>query len=626
MTVPASASPGDVFARERQEHIVRIVDEHGRARVGDLATRFRSRRSPSARTSRARDGRPADPDPRRRDRDRPQPAELAFDIRERLQADEKLAIGAAGAALVHDGESIVMDASTTALSVARQLKARGGWSQLTSSPTAFASPRSSPGIPGIVVLMLGGRVRWEALSVVGQLGDGLFSRINVQKAFLGAAGFTLESGLADATDEEAQIKRSMVAAAREVIAIVDRTKWERAAFATFCPTTKIDVVLTDRGAPAGMVAALTARGIDVRIVGPSKEPRRMPGLGLARTSRGPRVDREQMTTASEPVTVPPRAELRGISKRFAATQALDDVSLTLLPGQVHALVGENGAGKSTLVKILAGVHQPDSGTILLDGEPTQINGPAHARSLGIAVVHQEPRLFPDLTVAENVFIGHAPSRRLGILDWGATRRAADALFEELDVHLDAGAPVRGLSMADQQLIEIAKSLSVEARVLILDEPTASLSAHEVERLFTIVRRLRARGVAVLFVSHRLDEVFELCDVATVFRDGRHVITTPTSGLTTAALVRYMVGRSVSLFPKLETPIGEVLLEVDGLTRVGVFRDVSFTVREGEILGFAGLVGAGRTEVARVLFGIDQPDGGTVTLDGQRSPSPARRRR
>ena len=335
---------------------------------------------------------------------------------------------------------------------------------------------------------------------------------------------------------------------------------------------------------------------------------------------------EQVPTASEPLAVPPRAELRGISKRFAATQALDDVSLTLRAGEVNALVGENGAGKSTLVKILAGVHQPDSGTILLDGEPTQINGPAHARSLGIAVVHQEPRLFPDLTVAENVFIGHAPSRRLGILDWGATRRAADALFEELDVHLDAGAPVRGLSMADQQLIEIAKSLSVEARVLILDEPTASLSAHEVERLFAIVRRLRARGVAVLFVSHRLDEVFELCDVATVFRDGKHVITTPTADLTTAGLVRYMVGRSVSLFPKVETPIGDVLLQVEGLTRTGVFRDVSFTVREGEILGFAGLVGAGRTEVARVLFGIDQPDDGTVTLDGQRvtfaSPSAA----
>ncbi len=312
----------------------------------------------------------------------------------------------------------------------------------------------------------------------------------------------------------------------------------------------------------------------------------------------------------------PRAELRGISKRFAATLALDDVSIALAPGEVHALVGENGAGKSTLVKILAGVYQPDSGTILLDGQPTQIHGPAHARSLGIAVVHQEPRLFPDLTVAENVFIGHAPSGRLGTIDWGATRRAAKALFDELDVHFDVGAPVRGLSMADQQLIEIAKSLSVEARVLILDEPTASLSAHEVARLFTIVRRLRGRGVAILFVSHRLDEVFDLCDQATVFRDGRHVVTTPTADLTTADLVRHMVGRAVSLFPRVDNPIGETLLEVEGLTRAGAFRDVSFAVRAGEIVGFAGLVGAGRTEVARVLFGIDQRDDGTVRLDGQ----------
>jgi rhamnose transport system ATP-binding protein len=320
-------------------------------------------------------------------------------------------------------------------------------------------------------------------------------------------------------------------------------------------------------------------------------------------------------TEQAAVATPPRAELHGISKRFAATQALDDVSLDLVAGEVHALVGENGAGKSTLVKILAGVHQPDSGTISLDGQVVQIHGPAQARALGIAVVHQEPRLFPDLTVAENVFIGHAPAGRLGVLDWGGTRRAAKALFEELAVQVDVGAPVRGLSMADQQLIEIAKALSLEARVLVLDEPTASLSAHEVERLFTIVRSLRARGVAVLFVSHRLDEVFELCDRATVFRDGKHVITTPTAGLTTADLVRHMVGRSVSLFPKVETPIGEVFLTVEGLTRAGVFRDITFDVRHGEIVGLAGLVGAGRTEVARVLFGIDQRDSGVVRLDG-----------
>jgi len=318
-----------------------------------------------------------------------------------------------------------------------------------------------------------------------------------------------------------------------------------------------------------------------------------------------------------PVVAPtaPSVELRGISKHFAATAALTDVSMDLRAGEIHGLVGENGAGKSTLVKILAGVHQPDSGTILLDGETTQIHGPAHSRSLGIAVVHQEPRLFPDLTVAENVFIGHAPSGRLGTIDWGGTRRAAEALFGELDVQVDVGAPVRGLSMADQQLIEIAKSLSLDARVLILDEPTASLSAHEVERLFTIVRRLRDRGVSVLFVSHRLDEVFDLCDRATVFRDGRHVVTTATSELTTAELVRHMVGRTVSLFPKVETPMGDILLEVRDLAKVGVFRDVGFSVRAGEIVGFAGLVGAGRTEVARVLFGIDQRDGGEIWLGG-----------
>jgi len=313
---------------------------------------------------------------------------------------------------------------------------------------------------------------------------------------------------------------------------------------------------------------------------------------------------------------PPRLQLTGISKRFAATAALTDVSLELLAGEVHALVGENGAGKSTLVKILAGVHQPDAGEIRLDGATTPITGPAHSRSLGIAVVHQEPRLFPDLTVAENVFIGHAPAGALGSTDWRAMRRAAQALFAELDVQFDVGAPVRGLSMADQQLIEIAKALSVEASVLVLDEPTASLSAHEVERLFTIVRRLRDRGVAILFVSHRLDEVFALCDRATVFRDGRHVVTVPTVGLTTADLIRHMVGRTVSLFPKVENPIGDVLLEVRGLTRVGVFRDVSFAVRAGEILGLAGLVGAGRSEVARVLFGIDQRDSGEVLLDGR----------
>jgi DeoR/GlpR family transcriptional regulator of sugar metabolism len=271
VTVPSSASPGDVFARERQEHIARIVEEHGRARVSDLAVQFRVsavtiRKDLVAlesghRLVRTHGGAIA------LDRSRP---ELSFEIRERLQTAEKLRIGAAGAALVHDGESIVMDASTTALSVAHHLKARGGWSQLTVITNGLRLASELAGHPGIIVLMLGGRVRWEALSVVGQLGDGLFSRINVQKAFLGAAGFTVESGLADATDEEAQIKRAMVAAAHEVIAIVDHTKWERAAFATFCRTDQITVVLTDEAAPPHMVQSLANRGVEVRLVTPDQ--------------------------------------------------------------------------------------------------------------------------------------------------------------------------------------------------------------------------------------------------------------------------------------------------------------------------------------------------------------------
>jgi DeoR/GlpR family transcriptional regulator of sugar metabolism len=284
--VPGSArgASRDVFAQERQDHIARFVEEHGRARVAALAARFgvsavTIRKDLLAleagqRLLRAHGGAIAI------DRSRP---EVAFDIRERLQADEKARIGAAGAALVEDGESIVMDASTTALSVARQLKARAPWSQLTIITNGLRIAFELAGHPGITVLMLGGRVRWEALSVVGQLGDGLFDRINVQKAFLGAAGFTLEAGLADATDEEAQIKRSMVAAAREVIAIVDHTKWERVAFATFCPVDAIGLVITDPSAPDAMVEELRRRRIDVRLVDGAGEAAAT--TARARTSR-----------------------------------------------------------------------------------------------------------------------------------------------------------------------------------------------------------------------------------------------------------------------------------------------------------------------------------------------------
>ena len=289
MTVPGGGSPSDVFARERQEHILRIVEEHGRARVSDLAGQFgvsgvTIRKDLVAlesehRLVRTHGGAIAV------DRSRP---ELSFDIRERLQADEKGLIGAAAAALVHDGESLVMDASTTALSVARHLKARAGWSHLTILTNGLRLASEVAGHPGFTVLMLGGRVRWEALSVVGQLGDGLFRRINVQKAFLGAAGFTPGSGLADATEEEAQIKRSMVGAAREVIAIVDHTKWERAAFATFCRTDQISLVLTDRGAPQAMVRALQDRGVQVQLTGPDPRVEPLPTDGSGATTTTPR--------------------------------------------------------------------------------------------------------------------------------------------------------------------------------------------------------------------------------------------------------------------------------------------------------------------------------------------------
>ncbi|OLC27357.1 MAG: D-xylose ABC transporter ATP-binding protein [Actinobacteria bacterium 13_1_20CM_2_65_11] len=313
----------------------------------------------------------------------------------------------------------------------------------------------------------------------------------------------------------------------------------------------------------------------------------------------------------------PILQLTGISKRFGAVQALLDVDLGLLAGEVHALVGENGAGKSTLVKILAGIHRPDAGEMTLNGRELVLSGPAAARQLGIAVIHQHPNLFPDLTVAENVFVGRLPRNRVRGVDWSELNRTAERLFQNLGVKQSVSVPVRGLSVADQQLVEIAKALSLDARVLVMDEPTASLSSHEVERLFTIIRQLRSRGVAILFVDHRMEEVFEIADRLSVLRDGRHVITALISELTPADAIRHMVGRRLeTLFPKEPATIGEVALEVRGLTRAGVFSDASFEVRRGEILGLAGLVGAGRTEIARVLFGIDKADAGEVLVAGK----------
>lgn len=331
------------------------------------------------------------------------------------------------------------------------------------------------------------------------------------------------------------------------------------------------------------------------------------------------------------MSVPPEPliELAGITKQFDAIQALRGVDLSLDAGEVHALVGENGAGKSTLVKILAGIYRPDAGAIKMGGEVVELRSPLQAQARGIAVVQQEPMLFPDLDVAENVFMGRHPRDRFGRVDWKRMYREVDQLLASLDVSLNSHTPVQGLSVAEQQLVEIAKALSLEARVLVLDEPTAALSAHEVTELFTIVRQLRERGVAVLFVSHRLEEIFEIADRLTVFRDGTHIITAPVSEITTEEIIKHMVGRELSnLFPKSETHAGDIVLQVHNLSNSGSVADVSFQLRQGEILGFAGLVGAGRTEVARILFGIDRARSGEIWLKGKqvriRSPRDAMR--
>jgi rhamnose transport system ATP-binding protein len=319
----------------------------------------------------------------------------------------------------------------------------------------------------------------------------------------------------------------------------------------------------------------------------------------------------------------PLLALDGVSKSFGAVAALRDVRLELHPGEAHALVGENGAGKSTVVRILAGVIGPDAGTITLDGQPVTFSGPADAQARGIAVIYQEPTLFPDLTVAENIFIGRQPLRGGRFdrrVDHTEMRRQARALFERLGVSLDPDRLARGLSIADQQLVEIAKAISFDARVLIMDEPTAALSGVEVDRLFAVARSLRDAGTAVLFISHRFDEVFALCQRITVLRDGGFVSSDPITAVDVDTVVRRMVGREVSsLYPKLDTEPGEVVLDVRGLTRHGVFRDITFAVRAGEIVALAGLVGAGRSEVVRAVFGVDKYDAGEVRVSGRPLP-------
>ncbi|MFC6235561.1 sugar ABC transporter ATP-binding protein, partial [Leucobacter soli] len=313
----------------------------------------------------------------------------------------------------------------------------------------------------------------------------------------------------------------------------------------------------------------------------------------------------------------PALELRGVTKAFGQVVALRDGELALRSGSIHALVGENGAGKSTVVKIIAGLYRRDAGEIRLAGEPVDFTSTAEAKSAGIAVIYQEPTLFPDLSVTENIFMGRQPRGRFGRIDRAAMRAEVESLFAQLGVTMDPDRTADGLSIADQQMIEIAKAVSLEAQVLIMDEPTAALSGVEVQRLFQVARSLRDEGRALLFISHRFDEVFDLCDTITVMRDGSYVSTTATADTDPDRVVAEMVGREITeLFPKLDAEIGEPLLEVAGLTSPGVFSDIGFTVRAGEIVGLAGLVGAGRSEVARAIFGVDGYRSGSVRVAGK----------
>lgn len=310
--------------------------------------------------------------------------------------------------------------------------------------------------------------------------------------------------------------------------------------------------------------------------------------------------------------------LSGALKTFGPVIALADGTIELRSGEIHALCGENGAGKSTLVKILAGLYTPDEGAFSVAGSPVHFRSVADSKAAGISVIYQEPTLFPDLSVAENIFIGRQPRRRIGLIDHQRMRADAAALFARLGVELDPARTAEGLSIADQQIIEIAKAISLDARVLVMDEPTAALSGVEVERLFTVARSLRDAGAAILFISHRFDEVFSLSDRITVMRDGRYIATHSTAETSIEAIVRDMVGREVdSLYPKTETEPGEPVLTVAGLQRRGVFTGIDFEVRSGEIVALAGLVGAGRTEVARAIFGIDKYDAGSVAVRGRK---------
>jgi ABC-type sugar transport system ATPase subunit len=326
----------------------------------------------------------------------------------------------------------------------------------------------------------------------------------------------------------------------------------------------------------------------------------------------------------------PLLEMIGIEKSFPGVRAIRQGRLVLFAGEVLALLGENGAGKSTLIKVLGGAYRPDAGTIRLDGKPVRIASPHDARRLGIAIVYQEFNLVPGLSARENIFLGREQTRA-GFPSRADEHRQAEELFRRLNIRIDPETPCRELTVAQQQCVEIAKALSQQARILVLDEPSAVLTDQEVEKLFGIIRDLQSQGIGILYISHRLDEIFALADRATVMRDGEYIDTQPVQGLSRERIIELMVGRKLEAeFPKQKVPLGPVRLAVRNLCRGNKVKDVSFSVRAGEVLALTGLVGAGRTESARLIFGADPPDSGTIELDGRplhiRSPRAAIRAR
>jgi ribose transport system ATP-binding protein len=319
---------------------------------------------------------------------------------------------------------------------------------------------------------------------------------------------------------------------------------------------------------------------------------------------------------SSPETQEPVVRFRNVSKEFPGVLAVDSVDLEIMPGEVHVVAGENGAGKSTLMKLLSQVERPSGGEIEISGERVEFHGPRYAQTLGVAMVYQEFALASHLSIAENLYMGREPGR-FGFVNRRAESQEARGMLERVGLRTDPDRTVSGLTVAEMQRVEIAKALAIDAKVVIMDEPTATLAEREIEGLFEVIRDLQSHGIAILYISHRLDEIFRISDRVTVMRDGRVVDTLPVSELDEDKLVRLMVGREVSnLYPKPEAEIGDVLLKVSGITRGHKLKDCSFEVRSGEILGFAGLVGAGRTELARAVFGADRVDSGRVELEGK----------